>query len=70
MGQALSRAVGRISCKSSCSLSQDEKELISFKKTLRLDEISFIKDLIEEWRSKPPIEALQKKIESHKISTV
>jgi hypothetical protein len=70
MGQALAKAVGRISCKSSCSLSQDEKELISFKKTLRLDEISFIKDLIEDWRSQPPIEVLEKKLQSHKISTI
>ncbi len=70
MGQALGKAVGRISCKSSCSLSQDEKELISFKKTLRLDEISFIKDLIEDWRSQPPIEVLQKKMDNHRISSI
>ena len=64
MGGSVSKALGRFSCKSSCSLSQDEKEIWSFHKSLRLDEIAFIKEIIEDWRKTPPTEVLQKKIKS------
>ena len=50
MGGSVSKVFGRFSCKSSCSLSQDEKEIWSFHKSLRLDEIAFIKEIIEDWR--------------------
>ncbi len=72
MGGSVSKAFGRFSCKSSCSLSQDEKEIWSFHKSLRLDEIAFIKEIIEEWRKAPPTEILQKKInnENNRLSEI
>ena len=59
MGSILSSCGERLSkfnCKSSCSITDGEKEIMRFKKTLSFDEIINIKAIIEHDRN------LQKKI--------
>ena len=41
----------RFSCSSSCKISEGERVLIDFKKTLTFDELNFIKEIIENKRT-------------------
>lgn len=53
MGSIISSCAERLSkftCKSSCSISDGEKEILRFKKSLSFDELIKIKDLVEKNR--------------------
>jgi len=48
--KALCKFCDRFSCTSSCKITEGEKVLWQFKKTLTLDELDFVREIIENKR--------------------
>lgn len=49
--KALCKFCERFSCTSSCKISEGEKVLWQFKKTLTLEELDFVREIIENKRN-------------------